>query len=52
VAGYKLDYWLQIQVGVRIFPVQHVSEVLSPGVKQPEHEAENSTPFSTEVKNV
>jgi hypothetical protein len=32
-------------------PIQYVSGALSPGIKQPEREADNSSPSSDEVKN-
>jgi hypothetical protein len=32
-------------------PVQWISKAASPGVKRPEHEADNSPPSSAEVKN-
>jgi hypothetical protein len=32
-------------------PIEYVSGALSPGIKQPEREADNSSPPSDEVKN-
>jgi hypothetical protein len=32
-------------------PIEYVSGALSPGIKQPEREADNSSPSSDEIKN-